>query len=223
VSVKRAAILGGVLMLAGIAAASLVTVHSLIVAGLLAALILLYDGVAKKMVLGPLVMGGCRFLNVILGASALERASQVWGGNLLFPQWWIATGLGVYIAGVTWFARQEAGQSDKRQLLGAWAVFNAGLLLLFAWAFRTTGGKSHQMTSLLCLGAIIALINRLPILAIRDPRPERVQAAIRVMLTSLILLDATLVFIQTEDTLPALVIAALLIPATFLGRFIFMT
>ncbi len=223
VSVKSAVLLGGVLMLAGIAAASLVTIQSLIVAGLLAGSILLYDGFAKKTVLGPVVMGGCRFLNVILGASALERASQVWGGSFLFPQWWIATGLAVYIAGVTWFARQEAGQSDRRQLWGAWAVFNAGLALLFAWAIQAPGGRTDRMMSLLCLGAIIFLINRLPLLAIRDPRPERVQAAIRVMLLSLIMLDATLVFIQTEDPLPAMVIAALLIPATFLGRFIFVT
>ena len=79
------------------------------------------------------------------------------------------------------------------------------------------------MMSLACLGAIMLIINRLPLAAIRDPRPERVQAAIRGMLLSLIMLDAVLVFIQTEDTLPAILIAALLIPATFLGRFIFVT
>ncbi len=67
------------------------------------------------------------------------------------------------------------------------------------------------------------LINRLPLAAIRDPQPQRVQAAIRVMLLSLIMLDATLVFIQTEDPVAAMAIAVLLIPATFLGRFIFIT
>jgi 4-hydroxybenzoate polyprenyltransferase len=223
VSVKSAATLGGVLMLLGIAAAGFVTIHSLTVAGLIAGMVLLYDGFAKKTILGPVVMGGCRFLNIILGASAQERAFQVWGGTLQFPQWWIATGLGIYIAGVTWFARQEAGQSDRRHLWGAWAVFNAGLAVLFVWAARTTGGRPDQMTSLLGLGFIMLIINRQPLAAIRDPRPEQVQAAIRVMLLSLIMLDAVLVFIQTEDPLPAMMIAALLIPATFLGRFIFVT
>lgn len=223
VKVKTAAALGGALMALGIAAAAMVTIHSLIVAGLIAAMVLVYDGFAKKTVFGPIVMGSCRFLNIILGASAQERAFQVWGGTLQFPQWWIATGLGIYIAGVTWFARQEAGQSDRRQLWGAWVVFNAGLLVLFTWAVRATGGRPHQMMALVCLGAITLLINRLPLLAIRDPRPERVQAAIRVMLLSLIMLDAVLVFIQTEDTLPAMIIAALVIPASFLGKFIFMT
>ena len=102
-------------------------------------------------------------------------------------------------------------------------MFNAGLAVLFVWAARTTGGRPNQAMVLLCLGGIMLLINRLPLLAIRDPRPERVQSAIRVMLLSLIMLDAVLVFIQTEDLVTAMLIAALLVPATFLGRFIFVT
>jgi 4-hydroxybenzoate polyprenyltransferase len=223
VPLTSAVAVGGVLVLGGIAAAANVGIHSLTVAGFLTLCIFLYDGFAKQTVLGPVVMGGCRFLNIILGASAQERAFMVWGGTLQFPQMWIATGLGIYIAGVTWFARQEAGQSDRKQLLGALAIANAGLLLLFAWAIRTTGGRPNQMMSLFALGAVMLLINRLPMLAVRDPRPERVQAGVRVMLLSIIMLDAMLVFIQTENSVPALAIALLLIPATFLGRWIFVT
>jgi 4-hydroxybenzoate polyprenyltransferase len=223
VRVTSAATAGGLLVLAGIGAAGKVGIHSLSVAAMLTACIFLYDAFAKKMFFGPVVMGGCRFLNVILGASAQDRAFMVWGGSWQFPQLWIASGLGIYIAGVTWFARQEAVQSDRKHLLGALAVANAGLLVLLSWTIRTTGGRPNQMISLLSLGAIMLLINRLPVLAIRDPRPERVQGAIRVMLLSLIMLDAMLVFIQTESSLPAMVIASLLIPATFLGRWIFVT
>jgi 4-hydroxybenzoate polyprenyltransferase len=223
VPVPSAVATGAILLLAGIAAAGKVGIHSLTVAGLLTASILLYDGFAKKTFLGPVVMGGCRFLNIILGASAQERAFAVWGGTWQFPQLWIATGLGIYIAGVTWFARREAVHSDRRQLLGALAVINAGLCLLLAWTIQTTAGRSSQMASILSLGAIIVIINRLPLLAIRDPRPERVQGAIRVMLLSIIMLDAMLVFIQTESSQPAIIVAALLIPATLLGRWIFVT
>lgn len=224
VSVQSAATLGGLLLLAGIGAASKVGQQSLIVAGLLTGCILLYDGWAKKTVLGPLVMGSCRFLNVILGASAHPRAGIVWGvAWQTFPQLWIATGLGIYIVGVTWFARQEATESDRRQLLGAWAILNAGLLVLLAWAFRATAGEPGQLVAMLCFVAIVVMINRRPLAAIRDPRPQMVQAAIRVMLLSLLILDAMLVFIHTESSLPALIIASLLIPATFLGRWIFVT
>lgn len=223
VSVQTAATLGGLLLLAGIGAASTVGVQSLIVAGLLTACILLYDAWAKKTFLGPLVMGGCRFLNVILGASAHVRPGIVWGLAGEAPQLWIAAGLGIYIVGVTWFARQEATQSDRRQLVGAWAIINAGLLLLLSWAIRATAGEPGQTVTMLCFLAIIVMINRRPVAAIRDPRPERVQGAIRVMLLSLLILNAMLVFIHTTNSLPAIIIASLLIPATFLGRWIFVT
>jgi len=211
------------LILAGLGAASTVGVHSIIVAGLLTLCILLYDGGAKRIFLGPLVMGGCRFLNIILGASAQPRAFMVWGGSLEFPQLWIAGGLGIYIVGVTWFSRQEATQSDRRQLVGAMAVLNAGLLLLLAWAVQTTAGRPNQVMLIGGLAVIMLLINRRPVFAVRNPEPENVQTAVRVMLLSLLMLDAMLAFIHTEDPLPALIIASLLIPATFLGRWIFVT
>ena len=223
ISARSAATLGGLLLLAGIGAASVVGVQSLIVASLLTGVILLYDGWAKQTFLGPMLMGGCRFLNVILGASSHSRAFIVWGGAGQFPQLWIAGGLGIYIAGVTWFARQEAGQSDRRQLVGALAIVNSGLFLLLAWAVRTTADRPNQTALIACFVGIMLLINRLPILAVRDPRPQRVQAAVRVMLLSLLMLDAILVLIQTENSLPALIIASLLIPATFLGRWIYVT
>ncbi len=223
ISVMSACTLGGLLVLGGIGAASKVGLQSLYVAGLLTACIFLYNAWAKKTFLGPVVMGGCRFLNVILGASAFPRMFQVWGGSWNSVQIWIATGLGIYIAGVTWFARQEATQSDRKQLIGAWSILNAGLLILFAWAIQTTAGRDNQSLFLLCLGLIMVLINRTPFQAIRDPRPEKVQAAVKVMLLSLIMLDAMLVFIQIEHRLSAVIVAALLIPATLLGRLIFVT
>lgn len=223
IPVRSAATLAGLLILAGLGAASTVGVHSIIVAGLLTLSILLYDGGAKRIFLGPLVMGGCRFFNIILGASAQPRGFMVWGGSLEFPQLWIAGGLGVYIVGVTWFSRQEAAQSDRRQLVGAMAVLNAGLLILLAWAVQTTAGRPNQVMLIAGLAVIMLLINRRPVLAVRDPRPENVQTAVRVMLLSLLMLDAMLAFIHTEDPLPALIIASLLLPATFLGRWIFVT
>lgn len=220
ISVRSAQALGGLLLLGGVVAAAAVGIQSLIVAGLLASCILLYDAWAKRTFLGPVVMGGCRFLNVILGASSFSQTMIVWGP---YPQIWIAGGLGIYIAGVTWFARAEAGQSERRHLLGALAIIDAGLVLLLAWAVKATAEWPNQVVVVAALAAIMLAINRLPILAVRDPRPERVQAAVRVMLLSLLMLHAMLAFIQTENSLPAIVIASLLIPATFLGRWIFVT
>src|SRR5437870_10761580 len=78
VSRSAAAVFGAVLLTAGIGFAwlggwsrnSSLTHHSsLFIACLLAVCILLYDGWLKRFWAGPLGMGACRFLNVLLGLS----------------------------------------------------------------------------------------------------------------------------------------------------------
>ena len=71
---------------------------------------------------GPILMGLCRFLNVLLGLS-------IYGGPM--PSWGLplAPVVGVYIAGVTWFARNEARESNQNSLIAAAMVMLAGLLL----------------------------------------------------------------------------------------------
>ena len=98
----------------------------LAVSGGLAVLVLLYDSSLKRTPLGPVAMGGCRFLNVLLGMSlAAEHWSEV--------NYWVAGGIGLYIVGVTWFARNEAKETIFRgQLLLATLVIVAGMALL-AW------------------------------------------------------------------------------------------
>ena len=67
VSVKSAVMLAVVLMGLGVAAAACVGQGSLLIAGCLCMTILSYDSLLKRTPLGPLVMGSCRFLNVMLG------------------------------------------------------------------------------------------------------------------------------------------------------------
>ena len=56
--------------------------------------------------LGPAAMGLCRFLNVLLGLS-LAGTLAVPGGLHL------AAVVGLYVAGVTWFAHAEARESRQ--------------------------------------------------------------------------------------------------------------
>ena len=93
------------------------------IAGLLAAAILLYDAYLKRTPLGPLGMGACRFLNVLLGLSG--AGTDVWTP----PNLHLAAAVGVYIVGVTWFARTEEGESSRRQLRLASLVMLVGVLL----------------------------------------------------------------------------------------------
>ena len=115
VSKTAATALGTLLMVVGVGAAWMAgslsgTGHtSVTIAIILAAVVILYDALLKSTLLGPLGMGTCRFLNVILGASCSGCWELVWAN----PQLTIAAALGVYVFGVTWFARNEAGNSSR--------------------------------------------------------------------------------------------------------------
>jgi 4-hydroxybenzoate polyprenyltransferase len=133
--------------------------------------------------------------------------------------------MGLYITGVTWFARNESGTSDRRQLTAAVMLINVGLATLVTFAgLATSDLKQNASTSVLLLMALIIVsINRRLIAAIRDPRPERVQSGVGIVLLSLVMIDATLALAVKENTIAALLIASLLIPAILLKRWIPLT
>jgi 4-hydroxybenzoate polyprenyltransferase len=218
ISVRTASIIGCLLLLAGIGAAEIVSHQSLMIAAGLAACVLAYDGLLKQTFLGPAAMGGCRFLNVMLGASANEYAHLVWAQ----PQLPVAAAMGVYIMGVTWFARQEARESSRLQLGLAALVINAGLLGLVSF-LAVRGGEVRFERVLLVFLVIVLTIDRRIILALINPIPQVVQSAIRTQLLSLVMLNATVILYKTGSLPYALITAALLVPAIVLARKIPMT
>ncbi len=218
ISPTAAAGLGTLLMGGGLVSAAATGTAGLVVAAALAACVLVYDGVLKTTVLGPIAMGACRSLNVLLGATAAGSLTALATATPIH----VATGLGIYITGVTWFARDEASTSRTGQLRGAMLVINVGLATLILFAANQTVGNNRTAV-LLLLALIVASINRRLLAALRDPQPARVQAGIRLLLLSLVMLDATLAMAKTGQTDPALVIASLLIPALVLRRWIPMT
>ena len=224
VPLVSAMVLGTVLMIAGVAAAATVTRVSLQVAGLLVVAILAYDGVLKRTPLAPIAMGLCRALNVMLGASD----HQFWKPFFLGPpQIYAAAFLGLYIVGVTLFARTEACTSSRWILGFAVLVLDAAFGGL-AWLASSwpTGAKIPVVLAM--FGVIAFTLNRRAIAAILDPVPEKVQLTVKVMLLSYVMLDATLVFWKMSESgqvgaAHALTTAALVIPAILLSRLIPMT
>ncbi len=231
VSLKAAITFASLLTIIGLACAATAGWRSLAVAGMLTACIFLYDGVLKKTPLGPFFMGGCRSLNVILGAStAGERFASAWQ----FPQWWIAVSLGIYIVGVTFFARTEAVTSKRFMLILGAVLLNCGLLGLATWIsgetarfgfFAGGGGVPNPNMVLLILGMIALTINRRIVLAIESPEPQYVQSGVKMMLLSVIMLDATCIYFKLGD--PGMNYAAatacLVIPGLILGKWMSMT
>ena len=105
---------------------------AVLLAAMLIVFILLYDRWLKRTWTGPLGMGTCRFLNVLLGFSV---ANGVLTSGML-P----ALVVGIYIVGVTWFARTEARQSSRNSLCGAAVVMLAAHAACFAFAGAVAAG-----------------------------------------------------------------------------------
>ncbi len=228
VPIARAMTFAAVLIAIGLVAAQVAGFRSVLVALMLLANIFFYDGWAKQTPIGPLAMGGCRFLNVLLGASG---ASADFADVFQSPVVIVAAAMGLYVAGVTWFAKKEAEHSDRGGLIFGQAVMNVGLVLLAAWIapqlqpvwqelgwwFNHPGDASR---ALLLLGVVAVVVNRRALAAIADPRPAMVQSAVRVMLLSIITLNATVLYAALGDAgFPiAAGVVALILPALALGR-----
>lgn len=231
IGLKPAIAFGTVLMLAGVCSAFFVGVHSLLVALLLAGAVFAYDGGLKRTPLGPLAMGTCRFLNILLGASAgAESLSAVWG----LPQLWMAAAMGIYITGVTWFARTETHTSRRGSLWGGLVLLDLGLLMLLLWMIDLPQrwgidlgptGTDDALPMLLFWGVVTISLNRRAIGAIVDPVPASVQPAIGSMLMSIVTIDAMMIYFRLGPAgLPyTLGTLSLLLPAVLLRRWISMT
>ncbi len=217
VSLKAAWTLGLVLCAAGLGLSATVGVPSLTVGGLIVVAVFSYDWLLKKTPLAPLAMGSCRFLNVMLGASLAGSAAAVFAS----PQVLVAGCLGIYIAGLTWFARHEAIGDNKTDLIGGTAVMNLGIIGLAAVTYHEAGPGSLQVIGLLLF--ILAIINARLFKAVRSGAPPDIGSGIRTALLSLVLIDASLVLALTGSVRGAVLTASLLLPASVIRRWIPLT
>jgi 4-hydroxybenzoate polyprenyltransferase len=184
----------------------------LLIAALLAGVILLYDGWLKRTALGPVAMGTCRALNVLLGVSL--SGSLAWQ---LGP--YLALVVGLYIVGVTWFARTEARLSRKAALAAAVGVMFASLVLVLGVAEIEWPGRPEITASPVFPYLLVALgfwlgfpLSR----AIATPTPANVQAGVKRSLMGLILLD-TVLATGAAGTVGVLLLV-LLAPSVYLNR-----
>jgi hypothetical protein len=190
------------------------------VAALITAAVFLYDGFLKRTPLGPLGMGLCRFLNVCLGASA---SGFLFGRPFDNPQRSIAIGLGIYIIGVTWFARTEERTSRRSSLVGGLVTVNLGLAALLAW-IQWRGPEETRLMGLLLLGLIALSLNKRMLVAVTQPSPVQVQFAVRTLLMSIITIDCAMIFAKSGNILVASGIAiGLVVPTLLTGRLMRMT
>lgn len=232
ITLGTAFVLGIVLMLGGLAfgflaglrwedGAFVLRWRSLILASLLVIAIFFYDGMFKATWAGPIFMGLCRFLNVLLGLS-------IYGGTPPGWAWPVALVIGIYIAGVTWFARNEARESNQGTLIAAALVIFAGLLLaLTIPALVLQSGADMRFPSqpsaffVYVLAIFGGFLGIAVLRAIQRPDPLRVQTAVKRAILGLVVLDALLASAFVGSL--GLLLAVLLIPGIILGRWLYST
>jgi len=221
VSLRAARRLGWALLLLGaglaIAAAVVSGVFRPAVVGVvLAGCVVLYDGYLKRTPAGPIAMGTCRMLNVLLGMSVLPLAWRA-------EHWLVAAALGTYIVGVTWLARHEAERPSRWQLALATVVILAGMGLLVPLPAAAEDpilslqiDPSRWYLLILILGG---LTGWRCLHAVVDPYPENVRTAVRHCIHTVVILDAVACYV-VRDVRGAVVVLFFLLPTVFLGRWI---
>jgi len=212
---RTATVLASVLIFAGVGLA--VLAGAVVVGVALACAILLYDSCLKRTPLGPVAMAACRFLNVLLGLSAIPDDVFGWGLRAH-----VAGVVGVYIVGVTWFARTEATESRRWHLLAAAGVLAVALVLALTLRDRLpeAPGPGAFLFPYLLVG--FGFLVGVPLArAVRKPGPREVQAAIKRCVLGLVVLDA--VVATAFVGAPGLVVVLLLPPALVVGKWVYST
>lgn len=181
VALSSAALLGGLLLLGGVAAALQVGSLSAALAAIIALTVLFYDAYGKHRWLGPLNMGVCRGLNLLLGASALPV--------IVAKLWFVALIPIAYIAAVTLTSRGEV-HGGKRQS-GAAALLLIGMASCGVVALGLT-----PRFELLAAAPFLLLFwwRVVPVFlgAARHPRPDNIRTAVKTGVIMLIVLNASI-------------------------------
>jgi 4-hydroxybenzoate polyprenyltransferase len=189
----------GLLAVGGLAACAAAVVAACpapaFVGAVLTVAIWVYNRHAKGTLPGTVVMGSCRGLNWLLGMTAAG-----WPAGTL---WLLPIGMGLYVTGITIFARDEVEQGRRRLLLLGTAVMLGGLVLAgavpgqalandtLAAGMWVAGGRLPAWLSLWSVLAVVIVTRCLQ--AVLDPSPRRMQAAIGNAIMAIITLDAVVV------------------------------
>lgn len=184
ITVKAGALFGILLLAVGIGAAAFVHTPvsfslSVILAIAIAIFSITYDKWMKHHpAFGPVNMGVCRGLNLLLGMSIMTAAVAAY--------WYIAFIPVVYIAAITMISRGEVQGGNKKALYGAvifYFVVIGGILL-------TGYGKGNLWLTLVFLVVFAGMIFPPLVRAIKNPEAQRIGKAVKAGVISLIVMNA---------------------------------
>lgn len=186
------------------------------VGALLVAAIFLYNFVLKGTFLGPVSMGLCRVLN-LAGAIALSLPSLAAFARLPAAVYGVLASLGLYVALVTWLARDEVQGNSLRRV----KVFLVGFAAWFAgWAAYASTVRSWVSVGVLVVMLLHFWLLRHVLAGLRaaPTAPASTGRAVGGMLGTMPATDA-LAMLATGVAIPwALAGLVWMVPGRFLAR-----
>jgi 4-hydroxybenzoate polyprenyltransferase len=179
ISQREAASLGGILLLAGVLLAFFVNLTSGVLALLVAISALVYDKWGKhQSFFGPVNMGLCRGLNLLLGISIMPVELQYC--------WYLAFVPVVYIAAITMISRGEVHGGSKSTLYTACFLYAmvVGSILFFSFL------KGTLPFTFVFLLPYAWMIYEPLFAAIKEPVGRKIGRAVKAGVIALILMNA---------------------------------
>lgn len=201
VSLQNAVIFGSIFLVAGIILAGLVSPTSGSLAAGISFLALLYNRKSKHhFFFGPLNMGFCRGLNLLLGVSVLT--------NELSAFYFLAAVPIVYIFSITMISRGEVHGGSKRNLYIAALLYGivTGFILYFSYL------NNKLLLSAIILIPFLWMIFKPLLTAIQNPIGKNIGGAVKAGVISLILMDAA--WAATFGTIYSAILIACLLPVS---------
>jgi len=180
ITVKGGTLLGIILLLMGIVTAFIVNPVSGLLAIGIAVSAIVYDKWGKHhSFLGPLNMGWCRGLNLLLGVSILVTQLNLY--------WYVAIVPVIYIASITMISKGEVhgGKSTSLYFAGLLYVLVAGSILFFSFY------KGKVLLTLIFLLPFVWMIFTPLFKAIQQPTGKNIGKAVKAGVIALILLNAS--------------------------------
>lgn len=180
IKLNSAALFGAALLVLGVAMAFLVTPFSGFLAIILALAIVLYDAYSKKHVFfGPLNMGLCRGLNLLLGMSVLGTVND----------WWYALIPIIYIFAITLISRGEVQGQNKGHII--WAAVLYALVIL--GVVSVVAVKTTNLVYVIPFLIVFSILIYRPLIgAYQLNSPANIKKAVVAGVLSLIVLDASI-------------------------------
>lgn len=176
---SQAALLGIALLAGGVVAGFQVSVLSGSIALVIALAALTYDKFSKHdPILGPLNMGLCRGLNLLLGVSIVQP--------VLHQYWYLGVVPVIYIAAITMISRGEVHGGRKSTLYFAAVLYMLAMFSILYAAFA----NDDLLPSILFVALWMAMVF-IPLRdAIRKPEGRMIGRAVKAGVLALILMNA---------------------------------